>query len=362
MKNKLLTILCLFAAAIIVWAVFFHTPPDGIKIGAVLPLTGEAALLGEWGANGMNLAEEYINKNGGINGKPLRVVIEDGMGNPQLSVNAFKKLKDHEKVKVIFSIISSVDLAIIPLLKDSSVFFLSHATHPKISGIHPLVFRHSPTVQQEVWLIDSLISAKEIEKVTLLYMNDDYGFALSKLLAKRISKGGEKLSLQAFPKGETDYRAIVTKALMTQPELIVIAGTGRNLGQLIVKLKEMSYQGDILVTLGFIVSGAKMTAGKSIQGVYGIDFDIDTMEQGYAEVNRMYRDKYGSDIPTGSLIFFNSVLLLSSAIKSAGYNPVKISQYLRKIRSFQGMGERMRITKTNDILPSLKITRFSNDG
>ena len=63
-----------------------------IKIGVINSLTGSAAPYGENAQNGMQLAVDDINKNGGISGKRIKLVVEDDKTDPQIAVAAFRKL------------------------------------------------------------------------------------------------------------------------------------------------------------------------------------------------------------------------------------------------------------------------------
>lgn len=331
---------------------------DAIKIGAILPLTGESALIGQWGFRGLSLAEKYVNERGGIKGIPLRILVEDGLGDPKQSISAYEKLVKIEKVKIITSIISAVDLALVPLVKRDKVFFLSNAAHPDLSNVGPLVFRHSNTVQQEVALILDFLP-RETQNLTLAYMNDDYSVAFKNLLVQSTKDSSLRVKLVPFEKGETDFNLIAIKIIQTTPvDYLIISGVGRNFGLLITKLKEKRYIGKIIVTLGFTVSGADRAAGEAIKGVNGVYFDIGTTSEGYREINKLHRELFKEDISIGSLLFFNSLLLIAHAFENAGPDPEKMSAFLRRTSVFEGKGERMLITNTNDVNPSLKIIGF----
>ena len=63
-----------------------------IKVGGIFPLSGAVAVYGTECRNGIELAIEEINAAGGINGKLIELIGEDDEGNPEKSVNAYKKL------------------------------------------------------------------------------------------------------------------------------------------------------------------------------------------------------------------------------------------------------------------------------
>ena len=96
------------AIAIIAGAVFLFGRGNGdisnsepIKIGVLLCLTGDCAEWGENSLNGLKLASEEINNNGGVLGRPVELVIQDSAeDNPADSVSAYRQLV-LQKVKYI---------------------------------------------------------------------------------------------------------------------------------------------------------------------------------------------------------------------------------------------------------------------
>jgi branched-chain amino acid transport system substrate-binding protein len=332
--------------------------PQEIRIGAILPLTGESALMGQWGQKGIELAEEYINNKGGIKGIPLKVIIEDGQGDPKQSVSAYEKLVKVDRTKIITSIISAVDLALVPLANKDKIFFLSNATHPNLSNAGSLIFRHSNTVQQEVDLILENIS-DDTKTMTLAYMNDEYSLAFKEIINKKAVDRGLKMVSVPFEKGETDFNLIAIKIMEYRPtDCLVVSGLGRNLGLLIAKLKEKGFDKRIIVTLGFVVTGADRSAGNAIKGVNGVYFDINSNSPDFKKINELYKNKFNEDMPIGSLLFFNSLSLMQYAIENTGPLPEKMAIFLKKITRFEALGEKMTITESNDINPSLKIITF----
>lgn len=79
----------------------------GVVFGAVLPLTGASASIGEDQRRGVELAVEKVNADGGVLGKPLKVVIEDSASNAQTALNAAKKLVSVDGAKVVMGEYSS---------------------------------------------------------------------------------------------------------------------------------------------------------------------------------------------------------------------------------------------------------------
>ncbi len=175
------------------------TPPkETLKIGAIVPLTGNLAFLGESANTGFDFASFYFKKIDST--RNVEFFLEDGQGNPTNSINALTKLLDVDRVNIIFSTISAVELSLVPIQEKKSFMLISHSTHPKLSNVNNLVFRHSPTVSQEVEFISSKITSSD--QVAVCYMTDDYGVSFNSSL-KNSAKSSQLTSF-GFQKGETN--------------------------------------------------------------------------------------------------------------------------------------------------------------
>jgi branched-chain amino acid transport system substrate-binding protein len=178
MAKKHIIIGAVLLLAVIAGACLQDTQSDEIKIGAILPLTGEAAEYGEDAKLGIDLAVEEINAAGGINGKMIQVVYEDSQATPSQGVAAIQKLITVDKVPVIIgAMASSVTLAIAPIAEENKVVLLSPAsTAPQITEAGDYIFRNEVSdayggkAQAELtW--DEL----GIKNVAILCINNDYG-------------------------------------------------------------------------------------------------------------------------------------------------------------------------------------------
>ena len=89
---------------------------ETIKIGLIQPLTGSVAYNGNTDVNGSKLALDEINAKGGVLGKKVELVIEDGQCKPANSVNAAEKLIQRDKVVALSgAFCSSSTLAVMPV-------------------------------------------------------------------------------------------------------------------------------------------------------------------------------------------------------------------------------------------------------
>lgn len=319
---------------------------DSIKIGAVLPLTGNLAILGESAKTGLLLAEEYINSCSN-NTRYIEFVLEDGQGNPTNSINALNKLMMYDKTDIVFSIVSAVDLSIIPIQKKNKFLMFSHSSHPQLSNVDSFFFRHSQTVEQEADFIMKRIGSATL---TICFMQDDYGVAFDRVIKTIANEGQTKGSISFLP-NESNFATIAKKIIDSKSDKVIICAGGKNISDLVRKLKEQNYQGEILTTLAFIVSGANLTV-QNISNLTMVDFKKLDLNQDFLKFIKAFEQKYNKKIGTSELMFFNSAWLVYNN-STFGDTPEKISIEISKCDSVNILGNKVTVERTNDILPEL---------
>jgi branched-chain amino acid transport system substrate-binding protein len=340
--------------AVVAIGVFFYlnkadNKQEIVKIGAVLPLSGNLAQLGESGKTGLLLAEEYINSK---NNKKIKILFEDGKANPTASINAANKLIIFDKINIVFSIISAVELSIVPIQEKEHFLMFSHSSHPQLSNVNNLFFRQSQTVQQEADFILSNID--NTATLTVCYMSDDYGVAFEKEMQNKFHQNRIKSNISFLPT-ESNFATIAKKAIDSKPDKIVICAGGKNIADLVKKLREQNYNGEIITTLAYIVSGASNNT-KDVKNLSMIDFKQITVEKEFEDFIHNYEIKTGKTIGTAELMFFNSAWIVYTNSIS-GNTPQQISVEIKNHTTQNVLGNIVTITNTNDILPELAIIK-----
>jgi branched-chain amino acid transport system substrate-binding protein len=105
---------------------------DPFEIQVTLPLTGQVAFLGSETAKGMVALEAYINKNGGVRGRPIKFVIQDDQSNPQIEVQLLSQLITKKPAVIIGGELAAMCNAATGLIKDDGPVYYCFS-----SGVHP---------------------------------------------------------------------------------------------------------------------------------------------------------------------------------------------------------------------------------
>lgn len=232
-----------------------------IKIGAILPLTGNASFIGEQHKTGMDFAVKIINEKWqkANESKRLEIIYEDDSADPKKTINSFNKLVNFDNVKIVITVMSSPSMALIPLLDKNKVVLIANCGHPTITTESEWVFRNFPTSGQEVELMMNYLEKKKIiNSISVLYINDSYGESAKEEIVKLAKNVKMKvLSVDNYDKASLDYKNSLTKIISLKPEAIYVFGYGDPTVQIIKQLAELKYKGLLIGSYNF--SGAPIS-------------------------------------------------------------------------------------------------------
>src|ERR1700752_2470981 len=188
---------------------------DTIKIGVTQPLTGAFAASGNYVAQGAKIAEEEINKAGGVLGKKIQLIVEDNKSNPTEAVATAEKLIVRDKVPVMMGAWSStLTLAVMPKLEEYKVpMLVETSSSGKIttSG-NPYIFRISPTSEMEAKAFAPLFKTMGIKKADFLATNNDFGLGASQEFSKMLKENGVQVGVvETMDPKATDFSAQLAK-------------------------------------------------------------------------------------------------------------------------------------------------------
>jgi branched-chain amino acid transport system substrate-binding protein len=142
-------------------------------INVVLPLTGNAAFLGQGQKETLSALEEQVNETGSIQGEKLHFVFHDDQSQPQVAVQLTSGLLGNKLAVVMGSSLVGMCLAMAPLMDDSTVqYCLSPAIHPKPGSY---VFSASSSSIDQIAAVTRYYRMKGWTKLATLMTTDASG-------------------------------------------------------------------------------------------------------------------------------------------------------------------------------------------
>lgn len=301
-------------------------PP--IRIGAILSLTGPAAPFGIPERTAANVALDKINKEGGVKGRKLELVIVDDKTNPTEAARAAQRLISSEKVvAIIGASTGSGTLALAPVAARNKVPVLAPngtigVTDPS-KEFYPWVFRTSVSDTVTIPTLVERAKADGARKIALFYQEDALGRFAAELLKAMDEKddGFEIVASAAVGLDATDVSAQVSRIRTAAPDAVILPVSSLGVGGYFLRTaQEMGLDVPMYGALAFaqntILELAGEAAVKKLVVANMIDPSKPTPEQ--QNLYTLIRES-GSEPAGGFTDLFgaNSVAIVAEAIAHA---------------------------------------------
>ena len=208
-----------------------------VKIGMVDPFTGVYAAVAQGELEGAKLAADQINKNGGILGRPMTLLIEDSANDVGVGVQKTRKLIERDQVSfVIGDVNSAIALAMTQVTSEKRVLHIVSGGHTDpITGSSCSwnVFRVCNTTAMDANAIATTIISKLGKKWYFLTPDYAYGHSVQANFEKILKAQGGTSSGSLIPIGTADYSAYLIKAKSFAPEVVInVMGGGDQVNSL----------------------------------------------------------------------------------------------------------------------------------
>jgi branched-chain amino acid transport system substrate-binding protein len=231
---------------------------EPIRIGVAVAQTGGgAAALGQDQVVGVNVAVDYFNAQGGVNGRPIELVLQDTLVDEAGAINAFNTLlADDSIVGIIGPTLSQQALAADPIADQAGVPVLAPSNTAKgIPDIGDFVARVSSPISKVApnAIAAALEADPAIEQAMVLYaQNDSFATNETEVFQTAIADAGVELvqPVLEFQTTDTDFTTQVNAVLDVNPQLVVISGLATDGGNLVRQLRETGYEGLIVAGNG----------------------------------------------------------------------------------------------------------------
>ncbi len=343
------------------------TAKENIKLGLMMPLSGDAAAYGLPIQAAAQIAVDEINAKGGINGQMLELVAEDSKCNPKDGATAAQKLVNVDQVKVIIGgACSGETLGAAPITEAAKVILFSpSATSPDVTNAGDYVFRVAPSdaLAGKVaanYAFDTLAKKKAV----VFSETTDYAQGLRMVFGENFkTAGGEVVADETFTSEDTDMRTQILKAKSGNPDMIyIVAQTPAKAALLLKQLKEAGMEQQIVaseVLLGrdFIVENPEL-----VEGQIGVEPRVDATAPKTAALFAKYQEKTGEAVPWPQFItgVYDAIYLVSDAIGQYGLDSDKIRDYLYDVKDYDGAIGSLTFDENGDALLPYSVKQIKN--
>ncbi|MEK7208813.1 MAG: ABC transporter substrate-binding protein [Patescibacteria group bacterium] len=308
---------------------------EPIRIGFIGPLTGPLADMGEEQKNTIEIAVEEINNNGGVNGRDLEFVYEDGKCDGKEAATAAQKLINIEKIKIVMPVCSSESLAVAPIAETNKVLeFAVWPTTPAFSGVGTYAFRNSYSDDDTSKLLAQVAQSK-YKTIGVITETTDYTTGVLKAFKKYFTSA---IFEEGFPPDSVDVRTQVAKILSHKPEAVLVNPNSPISGLAILQqLAQQKFTGQLLGN--FFGTSNDVIQSSYAQGmIFASDPEVADSSL-KVKLFETYRGLHGvkPNLEFAVAAQYDAIYILKQAIEAVGDDPTALKDYLHNLKDFEGL-------------------------
>lgn len=296
---------------------------ESIKVGIILPVTGDKAKFGEIEKKSFELALEEINAGGGINGKKLEFVFEDDTGRPDVARSAAEKLITKDKVVMLGGGYgSSETFAIAGVAQQNQMpFLVNTGSDDKITtqGWN-FIFRLNPPVSEYPQALESFLTeVVKPQTAAILYENTNFGSAGSKEFQQTCERLGIKVVMsEGYEHGGVDFKPLLIKVKQYKPDLVYMISYIMDASLLMRQSMELRLNPKLFVggAAGFTLPEFLKNAGKASNLVYSATLWYQTLPfPGAKEYYDKFVKKFGMETEYHGAEAYAAAYVIADALK-----------------------------------------------
>ncbi len=316
---------------------------EPLVVGTILPITGTLAFLGPPEIAGVGLAVDDINAAGGVLGSDVTIVGADSGDSTDMNVStqgATELIKGGADV-VIGAASSSVSLNIVDQITEAGIMMISPAnTSTTLSGYSPLYSRTAPPDTVQGAALGAAVLDAGHSKVAVLVQNEDYGTGLRDNVQKAVEAGGGSVVFgasgagQEFAPGESNFATIVTEALATQPDTIVIVAFEETVAIVQALLAAGWDTSNLFLCDGNTASYSGQFDAGTLEGAQGTIPGAQASDDFKARLVSWYKDAEGEDLADfsyGPESYDATILAALAAVRGGATDGQTIADNLRAV-------------------------------
>ena len=319
-------------------------------IGAMFAITGDASSLGIPERNTAQMLEGMINGSGGINGRPLKIVIEDTKGENTEALNAAKRLVEKDNVLAIVGPSrTGTTLAVVDYMEKAEVPLVSCAAGiPIVEPVKKWIFKTPQSDRMAVERIIEYLKEKGIARVASLSDNTGFGKSGLREIQKLMPEAGiEVVAIEEYGPKDTSMETQLTKIRGTKAQAVVCWGTppgpaivAKNMRQLAMDIPLICSHGvaneTFIKIAGDAADGVILPAGRLIVvDQIAADHPQAAVLEDYAQ---RYQAEFGKPADTFGGHAWDGIQLVADALRAVGADRAAVRDHLESTQGFVGTG------------------------
>ena len=322
-----------------------------IEIGVITPLTGDLSSLGQGVKAAAELAVSEINNAGGINGRQVSLVVEDGKCDGKEAVTAVTKLVNIDKVTAIIGgSCSSETIAAAPIAEKAKVVMISpSSSNPALTNAGDYIFRDYPSdAFQGVKAAEFAVNTLKAKKIAVLSCIDDYCQGIGQVFSNEVaSLGATILTTEKYDKSSVDLKTQLAKIKDLNPDLLYFIGYTDGTIAGLKQAKDLGLKTKILGADSWNDPTIALKAGAAAEGTMYL---IPAASKNDVFDNAIEKITGGKEVMIGTRESYDAMNILAQVMKKVGTDGAKIKDALYQVQDYQGISGKISFDKNGDLV------------
>jgi branched-chain amino acid transport system substrate-binding protein len=302
---------------------------DEIVVGSIQDLSGPIAGFGKQVRLGMLLRVDEINEQGGINGRKLRLLVEDSAYDPKKAVLAAQKLVNQDKIFIILGHIGTAqNLAAMPVQFEKNVvnFYPITAAREMYEPFNRLKYSFAATYYDQMrTALPKLVKDKGAKKVCTLYQDDEFGLEVVRGAEAGLKTIGMELAEKtSYKRGATDFSSQVARMKAAGCDFVVLGTIIRETIGAIGEARKTGFSPTFMGSSASYTDLIHKLGGKPMDGLYATmtvqNPYLDEASQQISFWAKKYKTKFNEDPAVFSVYGYLVVDAFARAAAKAGPN------------------------------------------
>ena len=321
---------------------------EPIKIGLYGTITGTNALAGEMLEKGATLAIEEINAEGGVNGRPLELVVYDDKSSPEGAVKAVTRLVEVDQVIAMVGSNSSPNiLAGADITEEAGVIQVGAGTSPSYTNAgYNYIFRGTANASLPNKAFVEAMVTNGASQIAIVNVATEYGTSGVASVKELLPSSMTVVCEEQYQSTDTDFTGQIAKVTASGADSVVLYGTTADSALMIKQLRAAGFTGYIYGPEGLGVPDIINVAGDAANGViFGSGAVIPaSIEDAANDVEKAmltaFVAKYG-EMPVSDVVYrgYDAAKLIAEALRNASdiNDPDSIREAFLGITAFEGI-------------------------
>ena len=339
------------AAGLVLAASTWSTAAAAIKVGAIFAVTGPASFLGGPEARSAEMAVARINREGGINGEQVELIVKDSAGSPEKAVSFAKQLIEEERVVAIIGPSTSGEsMAVKKIAEDGRTVLISCAAAEVI--VDPVARYVFKTPQKDSFAARKIFAEMQRQSITTIAVasgNDGFGKAGKEQLEKLAPEFSIRLALsETYDSKATDLSALVAK-MKANPAIQAVVNWSVAPAQAIIakNMRQANWRVPLFQSHGFGNIRYAEAAGAAAEGIIfpcGLLLVAESLPDEHPQkaLLMQYKTEYETLHKEQASAFggyaYDALNMVAAAVRTAGTDRARVRDAVEGLKNFSGVG------------------------